>query len=59
MEYEAQAKAVSQRAISTLLDRIASDENMTDKERKQKLKLVGLYAGVRAFWRSELIIPTL
>ena len=58
MEYEAQTKAVSQRAISTLLDRIASDENMTDKERKQKLKLVGLYAGMRAFCRSELI-PTL
>lgn len=39
-EYESQMKATSQQSISSLLDRIASDENMTDKERKQKLKLV-------------------
>ena len=39
-EYESQMKAVSQQSITSLLDRIASDENMTDRERRQKLKLV-------------------
>lgn len=39
-EYECQMKMTSQQSISSLLDKIASDENMTDREKKQRLKLV-------------------
>ena len=39
-EYEAQMKSVSQQSITALLDKIATDENMPDKEKKQKLKVV-------------------
>jgi hypothetical protein len=38
-EYDAQMKATSQQSISCLLDHITADENMTDREKKQKLKL--------------------
>ena len=42
-EYGAQMKATSHQSISSLLDRIAADENITEREKKQKLKLVCEY----------------
>ncbi|CAI8010200.1 DEP domain-containing protein 1B [Geodia barretti] len=38
-EYDAQMRTTSQQSISCLLDQITADENMTDREKKQKLKL--------------------
>jgi hypothetical protein len=38
-EYQSQMQAVSQQSISSLLDRIASDESINDREKKHKLKM--------------------